>query len=63
MEFIRLRTGHRERRRPTLKKDVEDNTVLIDGTPEMVLHPPDPDEHFTYVPLALGRERGGAGNR
>ena len=39
---------------PILNKDVEDNAVLIDGTPEIVLHPLDPDEHFIHVPLVPG---------
>jgi hypothetical protein len=34
-----------------LNKDVEDDAMLIDGTPEIVLHPLDPDEHFIHVPL------------
>ena len=43
---------------PILNKDVEDNAMLIDGTPEIVLHPLDPDEHFIYVPLpGRGRRR------
>lgn len=28
--------------------------MLIDGTPEIVLHPLDPDEHFIHVPLVPG---------
>ena len=36
---------------PWLNQDVEHNAVLIDGTPKIVLHAPDPDEHFVHVPL------------
>ena len=36
---------------PVLNKDVEHNTVLIHGTPEIVLHALDPDEHLVKVPL------------
>jgi hypothetical protein len=36
---------------PVLNKDVEHNTVLIHGTPEIVLHALDPDEHLVEVPL------------
>ena len=39
---------------PILNKDVEDNAVLIDGTPEIARHPLDPDEHFIHVPLVPG---------
>jgi hypothetical protein len=35
---------------PCLHEDVEHNTILIDGTPEIVLHALDPDEHFVHVP-------------
>ena len=34
-----------------LNEDVEHNAVLIDGTPEIMLHALDPDEHFVEVPL------------
>jgi hypothetical protein len=30
---------------------VEHNTILIDGTPEIVLHAHDPDEDFVHMPL------------
>jgi hypothetical protein len=29
----------------------EGNTILIDGAPEIVLHPLDPDEDFVHVPF------------
>jgi hypothetical protein len=31
--------------------DVEDNAMLVDGTPEIVLNSPDSDKHFVHVPL------------
>ena len=37
-----------------LNKDIEDDAMLIDGTPEIVLHPLDPYEHFIHVPLVPG---------
>jgi hypothetical protein len=36
---------------PCLHEDVENNTILIDGAPETVLHALDPDEHFVEMPL------------
>jgi hypothetical protein len=36
---------------PVLNKDVEHNAVLIHGTPEIVLHALDPDEHLVEMPL------------
>ena len=42
---------------PVLNEDVEHNTVLIHGTPEIVLHALDPDEHLVEVPLVPGRGR------
>ena len=36
---------------PVLNKDVEHNAVLIHGTPKVVLHALDPDEHLVEVPL------------
>ena len=36
---------------PVLNQNVEDNTVLIHGTPEIVLHALDPDEHLIQVPF------------
>ena len=39
---------------PILNKDVEDNAVLIDGTPEIVLHPLDLEEHFIHMQLVPG---------
>ena len=37
-----------------LNKDVKHNAVLIHGTPEIVLHALDPDEHLVHVPLDPG---------
>jgi hypothetical protein len=34
-----------------LDKNVEDNAMLINGTPEIVLYSLDSDEHFVHVPL------------
>jgi hypothetical protein len=34
-----------------LNENVENNTILIDGTPEIVLHTLDPDEDLVQVPL------------
>jgi hypothetical protein len=42
---------------PVLNKDVEHNAVLIHGTPEIVLHTLDPDEHLVEIPLVTGRGR------
>jgi hypothetical protein len=36
---------------PWLNKDVAHYAVLIRGTPKIVLHAFDPDEHLVYVPL------------
>jgi len=36
---------------PRLNQDVEHNAVLIHGTPKIVLHALDPDEHLVHVPL------------
>jgi hypothetical protein len=36
-----------------LNKDVEDNAMLIDGTPEIVLYSLDSDKHFVHVPLVF----------
>ena len=36
---------------PGLNKNIEHDTILIDGTPEIVLHALDPDEDFVHVPL------------
>jgi hypothetical protein len=36
---------------PWLNQDVEHNAVLIHGTPKIVLHALDPDEHLVHVPL------------
>jgi hypothetical protein len=36
---------------PILNKNVEDNTMLIPGTPEIVLCSLDSNKHFVYVPL------------
>jgi hypothetical protein len=36
---------------PWLNEDVEHDAVLIHGTPKIVLHALDPDEHFVQVPL------------
>ena len=37
-----------------LNEDVEHDTVLIHGTPQIVLHTLDPDEHLIEVPLVTG---------
>ena len=39
---------------PFLNKDIEHNAVLIDGTPQIMLHSLDPDEHLIDVPLVPG---------
>jgi hypothetical protein len=36
---------------PGLNQDVEHNAILIDGTPEVMLHALDTDEDFIHVPL------------
>jgi hypothetical protein len=36
---------------PHLNEDVEYNTLLIYGAPQIVLHALDPDEHLVKVPL------------
>jgi len=36
---------------PVLNKDVEHNTILIHGTPKVVLHALDPDEYLVEVPF------------
>src|SRR5580704_4042982 len=36
---------------PWLNEDVEHDAVLIHGTPQIMLHAPDPDEHLIHVPL------------
>ena len=36
---------------PVLHKDVQHNAVLIHGTPEIVLHALDTDEHLVEIPL------------
>ena len=36
---------------PGLNQNVERDTILIDGAPEIVLHAADPDEDFVHVPL------------
>jgi hypothetical protein len=36
---------------PGLNEDVEHNAILIDGTPEIVLHASDSDEDLDHVPL------------
>jgi hypothetical protein len=36
---------------PGLNEDVENNAILIDGAPEIVLHALDPDEHLVEMPL------------
>jgi hypothetical protein len=36
---------------PILNKNIEDNTMLIDGTPEIVLYSLDSDKNFVHVPL------------
>jgi hypothetical protein len=36
---------------PVLNNDVEHNAVLLEGTPELVLHTLDPDEHLVEVPI------------
>jgi len=39
---------------PRLNKDVQHDTVLIHGTPKIMLHALDPDEHLVHVPLVPG---------
>ena len=39
---------------PLLNEDVENEAVLIHGTPRIVLHALDPDEHLVQVPLVSG---------
>ena len=39
---------------PWLNEDVEHDAVLIDGTPQIMLHSLDPDEHLIDVPLVPG---------
>ncbi len=39
---------------PWLNEDVEHDAVLIDGTPQIMLHALDPDEHLIDVPLVPG---------
>ena len=39
---------------PRLNEDVEHDTVLIHGTPQIVLHALKPDEHLIEVPLITG---------
>ncbi len=34
-----------------LNENIEHDAILIDGTPEIVLHALDPDEDFIHVPL------------
>ena len=41
---------------PRLNEDVEHDAVLIHGTPKIVLHALDPDEHLIKVPLITGPE-------
>ena len=36
---------------PILNKNIEDNAMLIDGTPEIVLYPLDSNKHFVHMPL------------
>jgi hypothetical protein len=36
---------------PGLNENVEHDAILINGTPEIVLHALDPDEDFVHVPL------------
>jgi hypothetical protein len=43
---------------PGLNEDVEHNTILIDGVPEVMLRALNPDEDFVHVPLVPGRGRG-----
>jgi hypothetical protein len=43
--------GHSVGIAPGLNENIEHDTILIDGTPEMVLHALDPDEDFVHVPL------------
>ena len=35
---------------PLLHQNIQDDTMLIDGAPQVVLHAPDADEHFVEVP-------------
>jgi hypothetical protein len=39
---------------PRLNENVEHDAILVDGTPEIVLHALDPDENFIHVPLVPG---------
>jgi hypothetical protein len=39
---------------PRLNEDVEHDAVLIHGTPGIVLHALDPDEHLVHMPLVAG---------
>ena len=39
---------------PWLNQDVEHNAVLIHGTPKIVLHALDPDEHLVRMPFVAG---------
>ena len=39
---------------PRLNEDVEHDAVLIHGTPKIVLHALNPDEHLIKVPLVTG---------
>ena len=39
---------------PWLNEDVEHDAVLIHGTPQIMLHALDPDEHLIDVPLVPG---------
>ena len=39
---------------PRLNEDVHHDAVLIHGTPEIMLHAVDPDEHLIKVPLVTG---------
>jgi hypothetical protein len=36
---------------PGLNEDVENNAILVDGAPQIVLHALDPDEDFVHVPF------------
>ena len=50
---------------PWLSEDVEHDAVLVHGTPKIVLHAPNPDEHLIEVPLVSGpwTSAAGAGGR
>jgi hypothetical protein len=39
---------------PWLNEDVEHDAVLIHGTPQIMLHALDPNEHFIKVPFVAG---------